>query len=107
VHKGILKFWKNDKGYGFIKSEELKKDVFIHMSTLSSMSRKPRKGDVIHFEVRQKDNGKEEAYNCSIEGVALLPGHKAPGSGMSTPVKVVIACVVLAGAALLAYQLMG
>lgn len=70
MHKGQLKSWKDDKGFGFIQSSELKQDTFIHISTLKGMSRKPKVGDFIYFEVEKQANGKSRAINCRIEGVA-------------------------------------
>ncbi|MGB2741291.1 MAG: excalibur calcium-binding domain-containing protein [Cognaticolwellia sp.] len=70
MHKGQLKSWIDGKGFGFIQSNELKQDTFIHISTLKEMSRKPKVGDFIYFEVEKHDNGKSSAVNCRIEGVA-------------------------------------
>ena len=75
MHKGLLKTWKTDKGFGFIKSDTLEHDTFIHISALKHMSRKPKVGDTIHFEVATQPDGKIKAINCRIEGVAEL---KAP-----------------------------
>lgn len=70
MHKGQLTSWKDEKGFGFIQSSELKQDTFIHISTLKTMSRKPKVGDFIYFEVENQANGKTKAINCRIEGVA-------------------------------------
>ena len=75
MNKGLLKSWKTDKGFGFIKSDTLEHDTFIHISALKHMSRKPKVGDTIHFEVATQPDGKTKAINCRIEGVAEL---KAP-----------------------------
>ena len=75
MNKGLLKSWKTDKGFGFIKSDTLEHDTFIHISALKHMSRKPKVGDTIYFEVATQPDGKTKAVNCSIEGVAEL---KAP-----------------------------
>ncbi|MEL0639465.1 cold shock domain-containing protein [Pseudoalteromonas aliena] len=75
MHKGLLKTWKTDKGFGFIKSDTLEHDTFIHISALKHMSRKPKVGDTIYFEVATQSDGKSKAVNCRIEGVAEL---KAP-----------------------------
>ena len=75
MHKGLLKSWKTDKGFGFIKSDTLEHDTFIHISALKHMSRKPKVGDTIYFEVATQPDGKTKAVNCRIEGVAEL---KAP-----------------------------
>ncbi|KAA1160656.1 cold shock domain-containing protein [Pseudoalteromonas fuliginea] len=75
MNKGLLKSWKTDKGFGFIKSDILEHDTFIHISALKHMSRKPKVGDTIYFEVATQPDGKTKAINCRIEGVAEL---KAP-----------------------------
>lgn len=69
MHKGRLKSWNDERGFGFIQSEELTKDVFVHISALKGMARKPRVGDIIHFNVENQGNGKQKAINCTIEGV--------------------------------------
>lgn len=86
MHKGQLKNWIDDKGFGFIQSSEFKQDTFIHISSLKAMSRKPKVGDFIYFEVEKQGDGKSRAINCHIEGVAAKatpkykqrhkPGHK-------------------------------
>jgi len=75
MNKGLLKSWKTDKGFGFIKSDTLEHDTFIHISALKHMSRKPKVGDTIYFEVATQPDGKTKAINCRIEGVTEL---KAP-----------------------------
>ena len=40
--KGKLVRWNDERGFGFIQSDELDKDLFIHISALKSMPRKPR-----------------------------------------------------------------
>ncbi|MBH0075954.1 cold shock domain-containing protein [Pseudoalteromonas sp. SWYJ118] len=72
MNKGLLKSWKSDKGFGFIKSDTLEHDTFIHISALKHMSRKPKVGDTIYFEVATQPDGKTKAINCRIEGVAEL-----------------------------------
>ena len=78
MYKGQLKIWKDDKGFGFIQLKELKQDIFIHISTLKDMSRKPKIDDFIYFEIEKKENGKSRAVNCRIEGVAAkaIQRHK-------------------------------
>jgi cold shock CspA family protein len=72
MNKGLLKAWNDEKGFGFIKSDTLEHDTFIHISALKHMSRKPKVGDTIYFEVATQPDGKTKAVNCRIEGVAAL-----------------------------------
>ena len=73
--KGQLISWNDEKGFGFIKSESLQSDTFIHISSLKSMSRKPKVGDFIYFEIEKQRDGKTRATNCRIAGVPMVK-HK-------------------------------
>ncbi|MCD2453359.1 cold shock domain-containing protein [Methylicorpusculum oleiharenae] len=70
INKGTLVRWLDDKGYGFIKQDNGEQDVFIHISALKGMSRKPIIGDVIHYQLGFDDSGKSRAVNAKIEGVS-------------------------------------
>ncbi len=69
-YTGAIAAWKDDRGFGFIRTESNNKedDVFIHISSLNNMSRRPRVGDVIHYDLIE-ENGKTKASNAIIEGV--------------------------------------
>ena len=67
--KGILEKWNDERGFGFIKVENEKKEVFIHISALKDMSRRPIVGDVIYFFTTIDYDGKIRAVNARIEGV--------------------------------------
>ncbi|MBE7214174.1 excalibur calcium-binding domain-containing protein [Shewanella benthica] len=79
MEKGILVRWKNDKGFGFIEPETANgKDVFIHISELKHMARKPMVGDSIEYRAQQQADGKIKAINASIEGVAVISASTTP-----------------------------
>jgi len=63
-----LKRWNDNKGFGFISPEDGNPDIFIHISALKSMSRRPVIGDVICFQLQIDNNGKSKACNAMIEG---------------------------------------
>ena len=67
--KGKLVRWIDNRGFGFIKPEHGEDDIFIHISALKGMHRKPIVGDVIHYEISLDANGKSRAVNAKIEGV--------------------------------------
>jgi cold shock CspA family protein len=73
IHKGTLLKWKDDKGFGFIKSETEEKEIFIHISSLPKESRRPQIGDTIIYELKIENNGKLCAKSASIEGVLVKP----------------------------------
>jgi len=67
--KGKLVRWLDNKGFGFIKPEQGGADIFIHISALKRMSRKPIIGDIIQYEISSDTKGKTRAVNAKIEGV--------------------------------------
>lgn len=71
VIKGVLKTWKEDRGFGFIKPDDGGKDIFIHISALKGVSRRPITGDVIYYQSAKDSRGKYKAINASIEGVEV------------------------------------
>ncbi|MDD2801926.1 MAG: cold shock domain-containing protein [Methylococcales bacterium] len=70
--KGVLKTWKEDRGFGFIVPDGGGKDIFIHISALKGTSRRPVTGDVIHYQVAKDNRGKYKAVNAYIDGVEII-----------------------------------
>jgi cold shock protein len=67
--RGVLKTWKEDRGFGFITPDNAGRDVFIHISALGQAERRPVPGDIVHYQVARDKHGKFRAINASIEGV--------------------------------------
>jgi len=115
MHKGLLTSWKDDKGFGFIQSSELNQDTFIHISTLKAMSREPKVGDFIYFDVETQANGKSRAVNCRIEGVAAkaLQRHSPRPrvykntSAPKSKLVIIFAVIAIAAIAAFGYQRLG
>ncbi len=62
--KGKVKWFSNQKGYGFITSED-GKDVFVHYSAVTGDGYKTlEEGQEVNFEVTQGTKG-EQATNVS------------------------------------------
>ena len=62
---GIVKWFNDKKGYGFIEQED-GPDVFVHFSGINSMGFKSlREGDRVTFEIEQGEKG-PSAVNVSI-----------------------------------------
>jgi cold shock protein len=80
--KGVLKTWKEDRGFGFITPDNAGRDVFIHISSLGDTARRPVPGDIIYYQVARDKQGKFRAINASIEGV------NAQNSNINSPNKV-------------------
>jgi CspA family cold shock protein len=63
---GTVKFFNNDKGFGFITPENRGADVFVHVSALKQGA-SLREGDKVSFELGQdRKSGKSKAENVSV-----------------------------------------
>lgn len=60
MQQGIVKFYKEDKGFGFI-TDESGKDVFVHATGLTE---EIRKGDEVTFDLKDGEKGKEA---CNVK----------------------------------------
>jgi CspA family cold shock protein len=63
---GIVKFFNNAKGYGFIQPEDGSKDVFVHISAveragLATLSENQK----VSFDLERGANGKVSATNLA------------------------------------------
>jgi cold shock CspA family protein len=54
IHTGIVTFFNNDKGYGFIKDRETQESVFVHATSLSEAIKENNK---VSFEVEMGPKG--------------------------------------------------
>jgi CspA family cold shock protein len=99
-HKGVLKTWKDDRGFGFIQPNADDKDVFVHISALKGMARRPVRGDIIYYEIGRDAGGKFKAVNARIEGVEVL---KAPARAAKKWLLFVAIALGLVSAAVAAY----
>lgn len=65
--KGTVKWFNNQKGYGFITTDD-GKDVFVHYSgVMGSGFKTLEEGTTVTFDLTENDRG-EQAVNVMIEG---------------------------------------
>jgi hypothetical protein len=78
--------------------------VFIHISELKHMSRRPEINDVIYFDTITEKTGKTKAINASIEGVQQKTNrpksNKARNSSLTSNI---LSIAVVLGIAFVAY----
>ncbi len=54
MNKGIVKFFNDSKGFGFIKDEDSEKEYFVHVSGLID---EIREDDEVEFELTEGKKG--------------------------------------------------
>ncbi|HVD97381.1 MAG TPA: cold shock domain-containing protein [Cytophagaceae bacterium] len=66
MQKGIVKFFNNSKGFGFIKSSDTGEDIFVHSSGLID---EVRENDEVRYELERGKKG------MNATNVKLLPAQ--------------------------------
>ncbi len=67
--KGKISQWHDDKGFGFIISDDGAKKVFFHISSVKTNSRRPQVGESVVYEVILDDKQRLQAKAVMIEGL--------------------------------------
>jgi len=65
--RGVIKFYSEDRGYGFISTEErsdARDELYVHYSQIQGSS-PPHEGQAVVFEVKDGDRG-PEAVNVKV-----------------------------------------
>lgn len=83
IAKGTLKRWSDERGFGFIRPEDGGQDIFIHISALEGVSRRPLEGDVILYHPSIDPEGRVRAVDAIIEGVPAI--EKPPRAWTPSP----------------------
>jgi CspA family cold shock protein len=69
--QGKVKWFNNQKGYGFITRDDGSGDVFVHYSAVTGNGFKSlAEGDMVEFEVIDSDKGPKAANVAKVEGKA-------------------------------------
>ena len=68
MSKGTVKWFNNQKGYGFIEPDDGGKDVFVHIRAVESAGLSTlNEGQIVSFEVvADRRTGKSSAENLQV-----------------------------------------
>ena len=65
--KGVVIWFNNSKGFGFLKPDDGSPDVFAHFSAIQSKGYKSLKeGQRVEFDIEQGPKGKPQAANVAV-----------------------------------------
>lgn len=69
MNQGTVKWFKSDKGFGFIVNDETKEEIFVHFSAINSDGYKVlEEGQKVSFDVESdpKNPSKSRATNVTV-----------------------------------------
>lgn len=64
---GVISWFSDDKGYGFIKPDDKSKDIFFHVSELKKINLETIAGNTkISFETKEDKSNRISAINLQL-----------------------------------------
>lgn len=68
--EGIVKWFNNKKGYGFVRQEGIDEDIFVHFSSITMKGYKTlREGEKVSYELKNTPDGKLQAEQILVIGI--------------------------------------
>jgi cold shock CspA family protein len=64
IKKGVVTFFNDSKGYGFIRNTETQESVFVHVNGLKTQI---QEGDKVTFEVEKGQKGPTAVRVCAVK----------------------------------------
>lgn len=64
--KGALKSWNDERGFGFIESNQGGQEIFVHVKSISNLRGRPALNLPLSYEVELAPNGKKRAKNVEV-----------------------------------------
>lgn len=75
--QGTIKFFNDQKGFGFIIPESEGQDIFFHITQCDAGYQYPQEGDVVSYEVGEGRDGRPAAVNVQYVGAAAQDAAEA------------------------------
>lgn len=94
---GILRTWKDDRGYGFIAPSTGGNDLFVHVSAFPRDGQRPREGERLYYELGRGKDGKPQAIRISRSATAATSVPRPRGRSSSAWGRLAVPALVLLG----------
>jgi CspA family cold shock protein len=66
MHEGTVKWFDEQKAYGFIRPKDGSKDVFVHLEDVRRSGYDTlHEKDHVEFEIAEDDQGRQRAFNIT------------------------------------------
>jgi len=67
MKRGVISWFNDDKGFGFIKPDDKSKDVFFHVSELKKINLETIAGNTrVSFEIKEDKSNRISAINLQL-----------------------------------------
>ncbi len=64
-YEGIIVKWYDEKGFGFIRTTQDSKDVFVHISQFHRLRKSPEINELVSYEITRDEKGRFCAFDVS------------------------------------------
>jgi len=64
-YQGKIIKWHDDKGYGFVRATSDSKDVFLHISDIRRLNKRPETNELVSYELMKDERGRFRATNVA------------------------------------------
>lgn len=64
--QGRITDWRDEQGYGFIRSHDRGEQAFVHISSFSGNARRPVEGDLVSYVLVRDENGRRQARDVRL-----------------------------------------
>lgn len=82
-HRGRVRTWKDDKGFGFVVPNDGGSDVFLHISAFTRRRKRPEVGDLVTYELSTDERGRPKATKVLFADDQGLTGTNKPSAFLS------------------------
>lgn len=65
-YQGKITKWNDEKGFGFVLTNDGKRETFVHISAFKDRSTRPQTSQLISYEIIKDASGREQAANASF-----------------------------------------